>query len=112
MDRPIIGLEEFVRVRTYNFTSPQIGNSTGEIPSFVCFGFHDFVRTLLVSRFPFGSISFLLLTSLSLKFIVADLVPDLNFFYFSLVSLTSLFNPLTVTPTSVNCRGIIMLNNL
>ena len=82
MARPIIRLEEFVRVRTYNFTSPQVGDSAREIPSFVCFGFHDFVRTLLVSHFPFGFVSFLVLTGLSLKFIVANLVPVLKFFYF------------------------------
>ena len=75
-------LEEFVRVRTYNFSSPQIGNSTGDPNPFVCLGFHDFVRTFLVSHFPFGSVSFLLLTGLSLKFIVADLVPVFYFFIF------------------------------
>lgn len=80
MARPIIGLEEFIHVHTYNFTSPQIGDSAREIPSFVCFGFHDFVTTLLVSRFPFDSVYFLLLTGLSLKFIVVDLVPVLIFF--------------------------------
>ena len=99
MARPIIGLEEFFHVRTYNFTSPRIGDSTGEIPSLACFGFHGFVRTLLVSHFPFGSVSFLLITGLSLKFIVVDLVLVLIFFYFSLVTSASMLNPLT----NVNC---------
>ena len=80
MARTIIGLEEFVHVHTYNFNSPQIGDSTGDPSPFVCFGFPNFVKTFLVSRFPFGFVSFLLLTSLSLKFIVGDLVPILNVF--------------------------------
>ena len=49
---------------------------------FVCLGFHDFVITFLVPLLTFGSVSFLLLTSLSLKFIVADLVLVLNFLLF------------------------------
>ena len=100
--RPIIGLEEFVRVRTYNFNSPQIGDSAGDPNPFSCLGFHDFMRTFLVSCFPFGSVSFLLFTGLSLKFIVVDLVPVSNFlFYFSLLSSDSVFNRLIVTSTSL-----------
>jgi len=30
MARPIIGLEEFIHVHTYNFTSPQIDDFAGE----------------------------------------------------------------------------------
>jgi len=78
--RPIIGLEEFIHVCTYNFTSPQIDDSAGDPNPFACLGFHDFVITFLVPRFPFGSVPFLLLTGLSLKFLVVDLVP-ISFFF-------------------------------
>ena len=50
--------------------------------SLSCLRFHDFVWTFLVPLFPFGSVSFPLLTGLRLKFIVADLVLALIFFLF------------------------------
>ena len=86
MARPLIGLEEFVCVRTYNFTLPQIGDSAGDPNPFVCIGFHDLVRNFLVSCFPSGYVSFLLLPGLSLKFIVADPVPvsKKNIFFLSI----------------------------
>ena len=102
MARPIIGLEEFVCVRTYNFTSPQIGDSTGDPNPSVFLGLHDFVRNFLVSHFPFGFVSFLLLTGLILKFIVVDLVPVSKFFIFSLPPSINVLNPPTLMPTSTS----------
>jgi len=58
----------------------KLATPLGRSHLFIFFGLHDFVRTFLVSCFPFGSISFLLFTGLSQKFIVADLVPVLIFF--------------------------------
>ena len=49
---------------------------------FFILDFMIFLRIFLVPLFPFGFVSFLLLTGLSSKFIVADLVPVSNFFYF------------------------------
>jgi len=73
--RPIIGLEEFIRVHLIILIHHKLANPLGRSHPFVCFGFLDFMRTFLVSRFPFGSVYFLLLTGLILKFIVADLFP-------------------------------------
>ena len=62
-----------------------------------------FLRTFLVPLFPFGYVCFPLPTGMSLKFIVANLVPTLKFLFFFLASSLSVLNSLTVATISVIC---------